>query len=214
LYMHCTCSCWKKLKWHLLRAYVEQVEQVEVEETLKSLFIAVIGFASFVSSFVSPHNLSNVWGMLGRMAGGGCHSTSTAELKAILARRCKEDGCGLHCWFGRGELYVCLWFVSKIIAGFGVVWDNHLTRGSLQSSAAMMKRPPQLKYVEMIVKDNIWWQKCCQTNFSMGSMKQKFKQREGYAKSVAQADTVAKWKSLTNTAHGCHCREQRLCRDN
>ena len=48
----------------------------------------------------------------------------------------------------------------------------------------------------------------------MGSMKQKFKQREGYAKSVAQADTVAKRKSLTNTAHGCHCREQRLCRDN
>ena len=54
----------------MLRAYVEQVEQVEVEETLKSLFIAVISFASFVSSFVSPHNLSNVWGMLGRMQGG------------------------------------------------------------------------------------------------------------------------------------------------
>ena len=37
---------------------------------------------------------------------GGRHSTSTAELKAI-ARRCKEAGCGLHCWFGRGELCVC-----------------------------------------------------------------------------------------------------------
>ena len=90
----------------MLRAYVEQVEQVEVEETLKSLFIAVISFASFVSSFVSPPQPQQCVGDAGEDAGGR-HSTSTAELKAI-ARRCKEAGCGLHCWFGRGELCVCV----------------------------------------------------------------------------------------------------------
>ena len=214
LYMHCACSCWKNSSGICSERTSSKSSKLKLKRRSNR---------SSLPSSVSLHSCHHLslpttsamcGGCWGGCRGAGVIPPVPLNLKAILARRCKEDGCGLHCWFGRGELYVCLWFVSNIIAGFGVVWDNHLTRGSLQSSAAMMKRPPQLKYVEMIIKDNNMMTKCCQTNFSMGSMKQKFKQREGYAKSVAQADTVAKRKSLTNTAHGCHCREQRLCRDN
>ena len=90
---------------------------------------------------------------------GGCRGASFHQYRWIEGNSKEMQGGWL--WFTLlvwAWWVVCVWFVSKTIAGFGVVWDNHLTRGSLQSSAAMMKKPPQLKYVEMIVKDNIWWQ--------------------------------------------------------